>query len=143
MPTKKKKKKKKTTTTAPDGVTVRMFCQGLGDCFLLTLPQPGARDYSILIDCGVAMGTSGETELMKQVVRTIARLTEDPATQRGSIDLLIVTHEHRDHVSGFVQAEAEFGNIDFKNVWFAWTESRVDDLANALRVRHAREKASL
>src|SRR5262245_21978078 len=40
---------------------VRMYRQGLGDCFLISLPrrQPngGRTDYVIMIDCGVVLGT--------------------------------------------------------------------------------------
>ena len=120
------------------GVTVRMFCQGLGDCFLITIPQEGARDYSILIDCGVAMGTSNETDLMRQVAQTIATLTGNNA-----VDLLVVTHEHRDHVSGFIQAQDEMTRLGFEHVWFAWTERRGDKLADELRAKHAKERAAL
>jgi len=126
-----------------EGVTVRMFCQGLGDCFLLTIPQEGTRPYFILIDCGVAMGTAGEPELMQQVTKKIAELTKDAATGQSTIDLLVVTHEHRDHVSGFIHGQAELAVIEFKKVWFAWTEDRGDTLANELRAKHAKEKASL
>jgi hypothetical protein len=138
--------KSKTKTAIPppaNGVTVRMFCHGLGDCFLITIPQQGARDYSILIDCGIAMGTKGEVELMKQVVKAITALTKDPQTNRGTVDLLVVTHEHRDHVSGFIQAQEDLSEIDVKHVWFAWTEDRQDPLAKALRIKHAKEKAAL
>src|SRR5205814_10221079 len=40
------------------GVTVRMYRQGLGDCFLLAFPtgQAGQAFYT-LIDCGVIFGT--------------------------------------------------------------------------------------
>jgi beta-lactamase superfamily II metal-dependent hydrolase len=136
--------KPKTVNASPKtgSVTIRMFCHGLGDCFLITVGQKSGRDYAILIDCGVAMGTPGEPELMKQVVRTIAQLTNDPKTGKGHVDLLVVTHEHRDHVSGFIQAEDELKNIDFDHVWVAWTEDPKDDLANQLREKHAKEKAS-
>src|SRR5882724_591073 len=139
MPARSKKSK---AAKSGNGVTVRMFCHGLGDCFLVTIAQKTTRDYAVLIDCGVAMGTSGETDLMKQVVRTIAKLTEDSQTLRGHVDLLVVTHEHRDHVSGFIQAEAELAQIDIDHVWLAWTENRHDDLANELRAKHAKEKAA-
>jgi hypothetical protein len=56
------------------------------------------------------------------------------------VDLLVVTHEHRDHVSGFIQAEEELKAIDFDHVWVAWTENLKDDLANQLRQKHAKEK---
>ena len=148
MPAKKKAKKKGGKTGAnpssePSGVTVRMFCHGLGDCFLISIPQGGTRPYVILIDCGIAMGTASETELMKRVTRKIVDLTKDAASKKSTVDLLVVTHEHRDHVSGFIQGADELAPIEFKKVWFAWTENRQDALANELRLKHAKEKATL
>jgi hypothetical protein len=130
------------------GVTVRMFCHGLGDCFLITIPQADDRPYAILIDCGVAKGTTGQTELMKTVVNKIVDLTADPHAQdadaKSIIDLLIVTHEHLDHVSGFSQAEEIFSSrIEFRNIWFAWTENRRDKLAQELRDRYSKAKLAL
>jgi len=110
-----------TPSAADSNITVRMFCPGLGDCFLITIPQDAKRPYSILIDCGVAKGTSGDTDLMKTVVKKIAALTQDE-DNRSVIDLLVVTHQHWDHVSGFLQAFDELNKITFNNVWQAWTE---------------------
>jgi hypothetical protein len=39
------------------GTRVRMYRQGLGDCFLITLPRKNAKPYYIMIDCGVILGT--------------------------------------------------------------------------------------
>jgi hypothetical protein len=88
---------------------------------------------------------------MRDVVKQIARLTADPPPKAGAelkkpsvIDLLIVTHEHLDHVSGFSQAQAEFKKyIVFKNIWFAWTENRRDKLAQELRAHYSKAKAAL
>jgi hypothetical protein len=44
-PAAKKAAQKNQTQTQAD-VTVRMFCQGLGDCFLITIPQADVRPYS-------------------------------------------------------------------------------------------------
>jgi hypothetical protein len=123
--------------TASARVTVRMFCQGLGDCFLITAPQAGSRPYSILIDCGVAMGTPQADAIMQTVVKEIEALTD------GLVDLLVVTHQHWDHVSGFVQAAQELGSITFKRLWLAWTEDPKDDLANDLRTEFAKAKVAL
>jgi hypothetical protein len=45
-----------------DGITVRMYRTGLGDCFLLALPRAqadagGRADFYMLIDCGVYFRT--------------------------------------------------------------------------------------
>jgi hypothetical protein len=114
-------------------VTIRMFCQGLGDCFLITIPQGDGRPYSILIDFGVALGTPSADMIMKKTAAKIAELTH------GVLDLLVLTHEHWDHVSGFVLAANELKNMKkskrliFKHLWVAWTEKDDDPLADVLR----------
>src|SRR5262245_29640734 len=122
----------------PAGVTVRMFCQGLGDCFLITIPQPGTRPYSILIDFGVALGTPSADAIMKLAVTKIAELTQ------GTIDLAVLTHEHWDHVSGYVLAAKELkAQLTFKHLWVAWTENEDDPLAQELRKEFKKAKAAL
>jgi hypothetical protein len=116
-----------------------MFCQGLGDCFLITLPQTGGRPYSILIDFGVAMGTPRAESIMSQVVKKVRDLTG------GIVDLLVVTHEHWDHVSGFVQTAAELGKggITFQHLWLAWTEDPKDQLAQELQDSYGKAKLAV
>jgi hypothetical protein len=114
------------------GVSVRMYRQGLGDCFLLAFPpagDPGEGPYYVLIDCGVLVGTPDAAAKMEAVAKDLLRTTG------GHIDLLIATHQHWDHLSGFVQATEVFDQINFGEVWVAWTEDRRDDLAEQLRRR--------
>ena len=131
------------TTAAQVDVTVRMFCQGLGDCFLITIPQADVRPYSILIDFGVALGTPSADIIMKQTAVKIAELTQ------GTIDLLILSHEHWDHVSGYVLAADKLKNmkktkkLTFKHLWVAWTEKDGDPLADVLRKEFNKAKTAL
>jgi metallo-beta-lactamase superfamily protein len=127
-----------TAAAAANDVTVRMFCQGLGDGFLITIPQTGMRPYSILIDFGVAQGTPSAETIMRQAVAKIAELTQ------GVIDLVVLTHEHWDHVSGYVlAADALKTRLTFKHLWVAWTEKRGDPLADELRAKYAKAKVAL
>lgn len=109
--------------------TIRMYRQGFGDCHLVRLPRKrkGDRDYVILIDCGVIIGTPDGTATMRSIAEDIL------ATTGGVIDLLIVTHEHWDHLSGFVQAEDIFRKFTIHETWFAWTEDPEDELAQKLK----------
>lgn len=117
---------------------IRMYRQGLGDCFLIRLPRTGgAKDYSILIDCGVLPGTAGATELMNRVMADIL------AETGGKLDLLVVTHEHADHLSGFLQAKDGFEKLSVKEVWLAWTEDPDNPEARALAERKAQGLAAL
>jgi hypothetical protein len=105
---------------------VRMYCQGLGDCFLLSFPG-GGRNIYILVDCGVFMGTPGAKEMMVQIAQDIQQTTQ------GHLDAVVVTHEHWDHLSGFNQAKQIFDNMTIGEVWFAWTEKPDDEFALSLR----------
>src|SRR5262249_23118030 len=83
---------------------VRMYRHGLGDCFLVTLPRTDRNDrpFYLMIDCGVVLGTPTPAPIMARVMQDIRDTTN------GEIDVLAVTHEHWDHVSGFVQAKDIF-----------------------------------
>ncbi|MHC1764909.1 MAG: hypothetical protein AB9869_11500 [Verrucomicrobiia bacterium] len=110
-------------------VRVRMYRQGLGDCFLLTFLGQDASAIHMLIDCGVVQGTPDAEHRMQAVVRDIQ------ATTDGHLDVLVATHEHWDHLSGFLQAEHVFRAIKVDQVWLAWTENPQDALAQAWRTR--------
>lgn len=112
-------------------VRIRMYRQGLGDCFLLTFPKVDGESH-VLIDCGVLTGTAEAQARMQAVAQNIVDTTH------GHLDALVVTHEHWDHISGFLQAEEIFNTLNVGEVWLAWTEDPKDDLANELRTRKAR-----
>jgi hypothetical protein len=114
--------------TAPaSGVTVRMYRQGLGDCFLLAFPAAGERPFFMLIDCGVLLGTPQGGEKVRRVAEHILAATG------GRVDVLVATHEHWDHLSGFEQARDVFDRLQIGEVWVAWTEDPDDPVARGLR----------
>ena len=57
----------------------------------------------------------------------------------GHLDRLVVTHEHWDHLSGFLQAQAIFDTVEVDEVWLAWTEDPDDELAGG--VAEAKQQA--
>ena len=112
-------------------VIVRMYRGILGDCFLLRIGPEGARSH-ILIDCGVLQGVAGGKDRMRAIVTDIV------ATTGGTIDCLIVTHEHFDHIGGFQYADDLFANqLTIKALWLAWTEDPADPLGQQLQARFA------
>ena len=118
-----KRPAKKSSAT---GLTVRMYRQGLGDCFLITFPKDDGTPFRLMIDCGVVLGTPDPTTEMTKVLNNVLETTKE-------LDLLVATHEHWDHVSGFVQVPDLFDQIDIRHVWLAWTEDPKDKLAAQLR----------
>ena len=115
------------------GVKVRMYRHGHGDCFLLAFPGAQGEPVYVLIDCGYKPGSNVEYGLadIDTIVKHIA------ASTNNRLDLVVVTHEHQDHVNGFGKAgSSEFDPIAMGEAWFAWTESPTDKLAIELRRRH-------
>jgi hypothetical protein len=64
-------------------------------------------------------------------------------TTSGEIDLLVATHEHWDHLSGFVQAKDSFDKLKVGEVWLGWTEDVTDPLAAKLKAEKAQALAAL
>lgn len=109
----------------------------LGDCFLLQLQMGDAKSF-ILIDCGVLTGTPDARGVMRAIADDIRK------TSGGRLDLVIATHQHADHLSGFAHAASVFfgGGMHIDTVWMAWTEDPDDRQASDLRERfdHSRDK---
>ncbi|MFO0908930.1 MAG: hypothetical protein U0794_11320 [Isosphaeraceae bacterium] len=118
-------------------VRVRMYRQGLGDCFLLRFPGVNDKDYHVLIDCGVVIGTPNANQIMKEVVADLDRTTG------GRIDLLVGTHEHWDHLSAFDPAAKLFEKFDIGEVWLAWTEDPNNRVASSLRAERQKRLRTL
>jgi len=116
--------------------SVRVYRQGLGDCILLRVKRDNGDDFKLMIDCGLVLGAKDAAAKMQHVVDDIVKDTD------GKVDVLAITHEHWDHLSGFNQAETSFQKLAADKVWVAWTEDDKDDLANQLRnERKTAEKA--
>jgi len=71
----------------------------------------------------VILGGSGDER--------IERVAADIAGYAKHIDLLVITHEHYDHLSGF-QALLDTG-VTIGELWMAWTEDPTDSQAQALQ----------
>jgi hypothetical protein len=100
-----------------DRVAIRMYCLGTGDCFVLKFFSGKTRRFTMMIDCGCCKGGPAEFKpFMQDLVQYV----------NNSIDLLVVTHEHNDHVNGFAKHPEIFKAMDIKEAWFAWTENPED-----------------
>jgi hypothetical protein len=120
------------SNVTPAAVSVRMYRQGLGDCFLLTFQADNGHDVFVLIDCGVILGQPNAKEKVNAVARDLHQRTN------GHIHVLIATHEHWDHLSGFVDAQEVFKQFHVDAVWLAWTEDPGNALARRLKEQRHR-----
>src|SRR5688500_15661918 len=119
-----------------DGVTIRMYRQGHGDCFLLAFPvQTGSEPSYVLIDCGAKPGSENFLAHQQPLDKIVEHLHDACG---GKIDLAILTHEHQDHVNGIWSKKppSPFQDFEIEEAWVAWTEDPEHELANKLRERH-------
>ncbi len=96
-------------------VKIRMYRQGLGDCFLLTFLRSDGSNYYILIDCGVVIGQNS--------AKLVEAANDILQTTQGHLNLLVATHLHWDHISGFCQAREVFDKFRIDEIWMPWTEN--------------------
>src|SRR5271166_5636786 len=79
-------------------IRIRMYRIGFGDFFLMTVPGKNG-DAHILIDCGVHAAN----------INTIGECVQDMAQVTGkNLALVILTHYHADHMSGFATCYNDF-----------------------------------
>jgi glyoxylase-like metal-dependent hydrolase (beta-lactamase superfamily II) len=64
---------------------------------------------------------------MTTVAKNIAKETG------GTLDVVVATHQHTDHLSGFKQARTEFTAMKMKRLWLAWTEEKGSPLAKQIQ----------
>jgi len=108
-----------------------MYRVGFGDCFLISIPG----DRHVLVDCGVLV--AGDIGVLDDVLANIA------LESRGRLDLVVASHSHEDHISGFARGEQMFRSLEIGEIWLPWTEDPTDDEAHRLRVRQAGLAAAL
>jgi len=115
-------------------IRIRMYRTGFGDCFLLSF-GPSASARHILIDFGAH--THGEIGTMDAVMNDIE------STTGRRIDLIVATHLHRDHISGFGKFAARFAAFTIGEVWRPWMDKPGDPDADELNRKHLALYAAL
>src|SRR6185295_7732784 len=85
-------------------VKIRLYGQGLGDCFLLAFPSQDrkARPFYLVIDCGVAMSTPDRVMRTQKIVEHLHSATG------GRIDVPLLTHQHPAPISSSPDARPEW-----------------------------------
>jgi hypothetical protein len=78
---------------SPRRIVLRAYNVGFGDCFLLTFHYSGSQ-RRVLIDFGSTAPPAGApADHMRRIARDIAA--------GGRLHAVVMTHRHRDHISGF------------------------------------------
>lgn len=102
------------------GVRIRMYRVGFGDFFLMSVPAADGEMAHVLVDCGVHahdLGVMGGA---------VGQLKADTG---GKLALIIMTHRHADHISGFGSARDTFETFEVERVWMSWFEDPDDKAA--------------
>jgi hypothetical protein len=111
----------------PIEATVFAYHVGFGDCFLLRFTYADGDRRHILIDFGTM---SSPEDAKPDWMRSIARDIRDKCTENGgALNIVVATHRHADHISGFTTAADGKGTGDIiaalkpRLVVQPWTEA--------------------
>lgn len=126
----------RTAHSATEPIRVRMYNVGFGDCFLLIIPElDGNPIRKLLFDCG-SIKKSATHSLDDVVQKLIDDITDLDPEGKPQLDVVIATHRHADHISGF--ASPLWRNVAVGEVWLPWTEKEDDREARRLRSEQER-----
>ncbi len=94
------------------GIRVRSYRVGFGDCFLVSFPDR-TKTRHMLIDFGNAPGKGSSNRDFPAIARNIRDETG------GHLDVVVVTHEHLDHMEGFRSQRKIFAAMTIDYVWMS------------------------
>jgi beta-lactamase superfamily II metal-dependent hydrolase len=122
---------KKVRAKAAGKIRIRMHTVGFGDCFLLFLPTAEGTK-KVLIDCG---SLKNKSRSIGEIAGAVRSACEDK-DGISRIDVVVMTHRHLDHISGFTPGT--WDKVEVREVWMPWLESTKDEPAR--KARKARER---
>src|SRR5581483_7618181 len=109
------------------GVRIRMYRVGFGDFFLVSVPAAAGGGFAhILVDCGVHAHDLGA------MPDAVAQMKADTG---GQLALVIMTHRHADHISGFASQKETFADFKVERVWMSWFEDPQDKVGARIQAQ--------
>ncbi len=116
-------------------VQIRMYRMGTGDCFVLKFFSGTKIAFKMMIDAGVWQKGKDHIEpFVKDLKKYV----------NNKVDVLVVTHEHMDHVLAFQRCKDLFTQgFEVKQVWMGWTEEDGDPKVEKWKKNHGEKKKAL
>lgn len=121
--------------------TVRMYRMGTGDCFIVKFFAGEDEKYTMMIDCGVWSGSKEHLEPFIEDLKTYVD---------NHVNLLIVTHEHKDHVHVFdackdlfIDKDTPANSLKVDKIWMGWTEKESDEKVKDWQKKYGEKKKAL
>ena len=97
-------------------IRIRAYNVRFGDCVLVSIGG-APHERHVLFDFGNAPGgvkrQGGKNDVFAPIARDIRERT------RGTIDLVVMTHEHLDHMEGFYSEKAIFDTLKIGRLWMS------------------------
>lgn len=90
-----RKPRKRRQTHKPHTLVIRTYQVGFGDCFLLTFEYDDTDNRHVLIDFGTVKRNPDSAVSLDDVAQSIRDETG------GKLHIVVATHRHKDHISGF------------------------------------------
>ena len=126
-------------------VSTRMYRHGFGDCFLLSFHSGQQRVLTMLIDGGIKWNTRSESVAVEEVLQDLRTTLTPTGGTHPQLDVLVISHEHWDHLSFFHPTRSPdcFQDFAINEIWLAWTEDPTDAEAVAINSRLRNAAAAL
>jgi beta-lactamase superfamily II metal-dependent hydrolase len=114
---------------------IRMYKTGTGDCFVLKFFHKEESIFNMMIDGGT---WSGSKEKLTPYIKNLKSFVGN------KLDVLVITHEHKDHVHLFdVCIDLFTQDFEIDEIWMAWCEEDGSDEVEQWKKDFGQKKKAL